>query len=391
MQIKFKNLLCLTFAIFAISACSSFKSGKVNTGNFKGYYKVGEPYQIDGQWYYPKEQPDYDETGLASWYGPDFHGKKTANGDTFDANSLTAAHNTLPLPSMVRVTNLENNKTVVLMVNDRGPFSKGRVIDVSKRAAEILGFKDKGTAKVRVQFLRGYTQRLLSDIPKSPNNKSSTNVKEASYLEKEPVASSTKRDVQVSDNFVDTSANTPVDLSAKPAVSTSAAEPAETSKEKTVKDSKPAKKAAARKTAKTYVEKRETVPVTAAKAVVAAKKPLESVVKVESSSSAEEEKITYLDEKKVTKKTSEKKLEEYKAPFHESFIQAGTYSVKANAEHAQESLRALGDVSIVPVSRNGQTLYKVKVGPIGDEKIARVALEKVIKMGHHDAILVPSN
>lgn len=121
----------------------------------KPVYKVGEPYQVAGVWYYPREQPDYDETGIASWYGPDFHGKATANGEMYDMNSLTAAHKTLPMPVRVRVTNLENGRSLVLRVNDRGPFVNGRIIDVSRRAAQLLGFKAAGTAPVRVQMQEG--------------------------------------------------------------------------------------------------------------------------------------------------------------------------------------------------------------------------------------------
>lgn len=118
-----------------------------------GVYKVGDPYQIDGIWYYPREQPDYDETGVASWYGPGFHGKATANGEIFDSTALTAGHRTLPMPVNVRVTNLDNGKSLVLRVNDRGPFAKGRIIDVSEKAATLLGFHDIGTARVRVVYL----------------------------------------------------------------------------------------------------------------------------------------------------------------------------------------------------------------------------------------------
>jgi rare lipoprotein A len=118
-----------------------------------GDYKVGNPYQIAGVWYYPKVDYKYDSTGIASWYGPGFHGRQTANGETFDQNSLSAAHPTLPMPSVVRVTNLENGRAVTVRVNDRGPFKHGRVIDMSQRAAQLLGFEQAGTARVRVQIL----------------------------------------------------------------------------------------------------------------------------------------------------------------------------------------------------------------------------------------------
>ncbi|PWC37573.1 septal ring lytic transglycosylase RlpA family protein [Azospirillum sp. TSO35-2] len=118
-----------------------------------GVYKVGKPYQINGVWYYPKEDFNYDETGIASWYGPGFHEKATANGELYDQNELTAAHKTLPMPSLVRVTNLDNGRSVVVRVNDRGPYANGRIIDMSRRGAQLLGFETGGTAKVRVQIL----------------------------------------------------------------------------------------------------------------------------------------------------------------------------------------------------------------------------------------------
>lgn len=124
-------------------------------------YKVGNPYTIAGQRYHPKEDFNYDETGLASWYGPGFHRNDTANGEQFNKYSMTAAHKTLPMPSVVRVTNLENGRSVKLRVNDRGPFVKDRIIDVSKRAAEQLGFLNNGVAKVRVQLLPQETAALF--------------------------------------------------------------------------------------------------------------------------------------------------------------------------------------------------------------------------------------
>lgn len=118
-----------------------------------GAYKVGNPYQIDGQWYTPQEDYSYSEVGVASWYGPDFHGKLTANGERYDMNALTAAHRTLPMPSLVRVTNMENGRSAILRINDRGPFARSRILDVSRRAADALGFVGQGTATVKVEIL----------------------------------------------------------------------------------------------------------------------------------------------------------------------------------------------------------------------------------------------
>lgn len=129
-----------------------------------GGYKVGKPYQINGVWYYPSEDFSYDETGIASWYGPDFHGKYTANGEVFDQNGLSAAHRTLPMPSIVRVTNLENGRSIEVKVNDRGPFAHGRILDLSKHAAELLGMDLQGTARVRVQIMADESRQLALQL-----------------------------------------------------------------------------------------------------------------------------------------------------------------------------------------------------------------------------------
>lgn len=126
----------------------------------KGYYKVGDAYQQDGIWYYPNEDYSYVEEGMASWYGPGFHDKLTSNGEVFDTMTLTAAHRTLPMPSIVRVTNLENGISIVVKVNDRGPFARDRIIDLSQHAAELLKMKDKGSALVRVEVLEEASKKV---------------------------------------------------------------------------------------------------------------------------------------------------------------------------------------------------------------------------------------
>jgi rare lipoprotein A len=127
-----------------------------------GPYKIGNPYQVDGVWYYPKADYHYSESGIASWYGPGFHGKRTANGEVYDQNGLTAAHKTLPMPSMVRVTNLENGRSIEVRINDRGPFQAGRLIDMTRRGAQLLGFIDRGTARVRVDIMPEESQQLAA-------------------------------------------------------------------------------------------------------------------------------------------------------------------------------------------------------------------------------------
>ena len=126
-------------------------------------YKLGEPYEIEHVWYFPSYDSNYDRTGTASWYGHPFHGRPTANGERYDMNEVTAAHPTLPLPSRVRVTNLENGRQLVLRVNDRGPFIDGRLIDVSRRAAQLLGFHREGLTEVRVEYLG--LDHIQPDVP----------------------------------------------------------------------------------------------------------------------------------------------------------------------------------------------------------------------------------
>ncbi|MBR1212078.1 septal ring lytic transglycosylase RlpA family protein [Bradyrhizobium sp. JYMT SZCCT0180] len=118
-----------------------------------GTYRIGKPYTVAGRVYVPEEDPDYRAEGMASWYGDDFHGRLTANGEVFDMLSLTAAHPTLPIPSYARVTNLRNGKSLVVRVNDRGPYHGNRLIDVSNKAADLLDFKSNGVAKVRVEYV----------------------------------------------------------------------------------------------------------------------------------------------------------------------------------------------------------------------------------------------
>ena len=160
-----RNIFFITFLIL-IQGCTSSIEVAANLGKKylipkeekkriqKPIYKIGKKYSVGGKYYYPKKDLYYNKTGIASWYGPKFHGKLTANGEIYNQYALTAAHKTLPLPSAVKVTNLKNNKSIVLRINDRGPFVNDRIIDLSSKAADILDLKRKGTGLVRVQILR---------------------------------------------------------------------------------------------------------------------------------------------------------------------------------------------------------------------------------------------
>ncbi|NGM48213.1 septal ring lytic transglycosylase RlpA family protein [Caulobacter sp. 602-2] len=134
-------------------------------GYGQGLRGTEKPYQIKGIWYYPKADPNYDVVGTGSWYGEQFHNRRTANGEVFDMDLPSAAHKTLPLPSIVEVTNLENGRKMRLRVNDRGPFVGDRLIDLSKAAADELGYRGKGLAKVRVRYI-GPAPKKAADQPR---------------------------------------------------------------------------------------------------------------------------------------------------------------------------------------------------------------------------------
>ena len=270
-----------------------------------GVYKVGNPYQIDNVWYYPHEQPDYDETGIASWYGPTFYGKSTANGETYDGNALTAAHRTLPMPVNVRVTNLDNGKSIIVRVNDRGPYARGRIIDLSRRAAELLDVVQTGTAKVRVTYLS------RADMEGGGPPPAVTPPEIASAL---PAVPSAK---------IDTSA-----LGAVPG-----APVAPPVKQSTL-----------------------PTPVPLPPIQVAANRPSEQVVQEPVSAA------THL------------------------YVQVGAFSKLENAKTLLSKLG--GDLRISTLQRNGQTLYRVRTGPLNSIEDADAALSRITGAGSNDAHIV---
>jgi len=169
------NHVAIIALLFFLTSCTPTLNSRLSKDDrhnthYQGSYKIGDAYQKKGIEYIPNKTLKYYQVGFASWYGKKhgFHGNKTANGDKYNKSLLTAAHPTLPMPSLVKVTNIKNHKSLIVMVNDRGPFSKKRIIDVSERTADILGFKQQGVAKVRVEYLHNETQGLLSKLSLTP-------------------------------------------------------------------------------------------------------------------------------------------------------------------------------------------------------------------------------
>ena len=171
---RFEKILSCLGILFLLASCAETeltlhtikKLIPAEPKKSKGRYKVGNPYQVNGIWYYPLVNYRYNEKGIASWYGPKFHGKITANGEVFNMNALTAAHRTLPMPSIVQVINLQNGRTLRLRINDRGPFIRGRIIDLSRRSAQLLGFEKAGTAFVQVNIVADESRKIAINANK---------------------------------------------------------------------------------------------------------------------------------------------------------------------------------------------------------------------------------
>jgi len=326
--------LLLTFA-FVLSACSSsgpdfgeHRSGGYHRG--QPSYKVGSSYQIKGTWYTPRVDYDYDETGLASWYGEAFDGQATANGEIFNLNELSAAHKTLPLPSIVEVTNLRNGRALQLRVNDRGPYVESRIIDLSRRAAQLLGFEMAGTTPVRVRVLK----------------EESIQVAEAAKRGKTGA-------VQL-------------------AAATHAAEPAPPPR---AAPSPIAVAALPEAAAPMHAERppREPPPVELA---AAAPPPVASPRRYWPSliAPAHAETVRAVP---ISAATSGR-----------IFIQAGAFAVPENAQRVRARIAALGSVQVLPAEVNGTAVYRVRLGPVASEAEADRLLSKVVGSGYPTARIV---
>jgi rare lipoprotein A len=290
-----------------------------------GVYKIGSPYQIRGTWYYPAENFKYEETGIASWYGPGFHGRSTANGEIFDMNGLTAAHRTLPMPSIVRVTNLENGRSIVLKVNDRGPFARGRIIDVSRRAAQLLGFVMNGTARVRVRILANDSRRL---------------------------ATRTKGRTELA------TTGTPiiVDRLPKPTVKTESLPPPPGATMASVSVSA----GEAGKAGGGAGEANNVHVLTSTPTV-----------------------LPNGDNPKLTEAVSVEPIRDTRL-----FVQAGAFTQFTNANRVRARLSGLGQVKVLSVLVDGRDLFRVRIGPLSDIEGADEALEAVLQVGYTDARIV---
>lgn len=312
-----------------LAACASKPEGGLPTS---GVYKIGKPYQVNGVWYYPKEDFNYDETGIASWYGPGFHQKATANGEIYDQNEMTAAHKTLPMPSIVRVTNLDNGRAVVVRVNDRGPFVTGRIIDMTRKAAQLLGFEGTGTAKVRVQIMADESRAIAAAARR--NTPATLLAQEEGAAPKVTAAPRAK-----------------IEVAAVPPPS-SASKPQPQPQPQMSKPPPPRP-----------IEPASSEPVDIPKTIAGS-----------------EEGGRFVPAPVVSS-----------VPFRSGrqiFVQAGAFTVSENAARLSQRLASFGSANVTTATVDGRRFYRVRVGPIANVDQADAVLNKVIGAGITEAKIV---
>lgn len=399
----FLNLAALVAGVFVLSACAETQlathwlkkiswPGQQETA---GTYKVGSPYRVGSVWYYPQEDFGLTETGIASWYGPDFHGKKTANGERYDQYELTAAHRTLQMPSLVRVTNLENGRAVVVRINDRGPFKHGRIIDVSKRAAELLGFIQQGTARVRIEVLP-QESRQMAEAAKRGMDTSRITLADLGRIDAEtkPVQAQAQRQ--------------PLFGGAQPVSLTKPAYAEQPPKPRVFLASSD------NGNGNDYLPESLQTPTITVEELSSPGQPQQQryvvpdpapVVTQPPASAARQSPQQFVSGLNIDEKEAEPgkmaagRLDEGRfmpAPIVTRqpvsptgiFIQAGSFGVRANADRLKSSLDRYARVNIDPVNVNGRTLYRVKLGPLASVAEADRLLERVIALGSDGARVV---
>ena len=349
--------LILGFLLAACGSTSGPELGAHRAGYHPGHpmYKVGPSYQINGVWYYPKVDYDYDQNGTASWYGPGFDKQVTANGEIYDMNGLTAAHKTLPLPSIVQVTNLQNGRSLQLRVNDRGPYVGDRVIDLSRRAAQLLGFEGVGTAPVNVKIL-----------------------KEPSIRVAEAAMHGEFGDVRVAD--------------AAPTIRT---EPAPRSEH--FARAQPVAPPPAARTEIVAANWPSGQPPPRPAEVVAAPLPPEPPPRPTQLAATPSPESGPPSRRYFPSFIGTAHAENYHAPIAGAasgrgsgriYVQAGAFSVPENAQRVRSRIASLGSVEIVPPQANGSALYRVRVGPVASEAEADRLRSKVVESGFPDARIV---
>jgi rare lipoprotein A len=327
--------------------------------NYGGIYKIGKPYQIAGRWYYPKEDYNYSETGMASWYGEDFNGKRTANGERYNMNTLTAAHRTLPLPCIVKVTNLQNGRSVVVRVNDRGPYVKDRIIDLSKHGAQLLGYMGQGTKKVKVEIMEKESKALKAAMLNEPQE-------------------------QQAEALAAAESATPA-----PSLMESSAERVEISKEESKKMAEVYASAGNNKIATGSYEpqgKTAEPAVYGSAAAADGSTKTGALGQVSTTEHVSDSKGVYgkaaNNPAAVGAKANNSRGYQYQSGYY--YIQAGAFSRYDLAHKQMVRLKEYGSSHIMNVESNGKKVYRVVVGPFSQQQEAVVAQAKLKYYGVTD-------
>lgn len=340
------SLLICGFAIITLSGCSEARYAahvakqiplpQDTPSKSKGYFKVGSSYKIKGKRYYPSEAYNLTETGTASWYGPGFHGKLTANGEIFDKNEMTAAHRTLQMPSIIKVTNLANGRSAILRVNDRGPFAHDRILDVSERAASVLGFKEKGVANIRLEVVADASKEVAA----MAKERISTRGYEIAYAQGKRPTSANIQNVQ-----------TPAPaLNIEPVTKVALGNSGDSAPVPTLH------------TATVRAEDQGLARVPPVQAT-----PLNDVVQ---------------------NAVSAQPSTGYVQSNGKVFVQAGSFSQEANALKYSDSLNQIGPSRVYVTRVDNQPYFRVRLGPYNNSNQAQQVLAALTKSGNQNAVIV---
>jgi rare lipoprotein A len=348
-----------------------------------GYYRIGGPYKTNGVWYFPAVDYDYDRTGVASWYGEQFDGRLTANGEIFDLNELTAAHTTLPMPSVVQVTNLENGRSLQLRVNDRGPFVDGRLIDVSRRAAQLLGFEGQGTTLVRVKVLK---DESIVAAEQAMRNSGQIVVADAGAAAATTMLTSPTV----------TYAASPTAIARAPAAF---AEPPPSPKPPALLRAQPAAPpviaAASRAPVVAAAGPQRPVHTASLTLVPATARPAHSpfsrfalISPAEAAEMPVPRRPTPAARPRLTSEKPNSPLKVAAIPVGRIYVQAGAFSTPDNARRVQKHLARWGTAQVTTASVRGVELYRVRFGPFQSAAQALGLVGRLVEGGYREARVV---
>ncbi len=358
----------------------SYSSAAGPPGDGQGSYRVGRPYEIGGVWYYPTVDYNYDKTGVASWYGEYFQGRSTANGEIFDLNRLTAANTTLPMPSVVQVTNLQNGRSLRLRVNDRGPFVDRRLIDVSRRAAQLLGFEAEGTAPVEVKIVKDASIEVAEEAMRNggegrvmvadgapPAAAATAAPRSAAYTSAAPPAKTTSAPWAMAH----TATARPAVRPSPPMARLAMLPPARTSDAPPSSTRGYAAKGYAALSRFALIAPAEAAPLPRAATPVPERKTLAEPPRIPEMP---------LSQSNVRQGAS--------GSSGRIFVQAGAFLERDNARRVQSRIAPLGSVRVMTAAVHGIEVYRVRLGPVRSKEQADRLLQRVVASGYREARIV---